>query len=135
MPRYRVFYLKDELGRRFRELPPGSVRKQIKAKDYHLAGEIDAPTEYAVWKALQDPAAALGGEARALAVGDALERDDGKLQLCVFGGFEDVTWWVPAPEVVPAEPGATADCADSAEMGSPEGGGLPAGVEEPKEAT
>jgi hypothetical protein len=100
MPRYRVFYLRDDLSLRFRELPPASPRKELKARDYELAGEMEAAGPYAVWQALQSP----GSEAcplavrRPFAVGDAVEQVEGQLQLCVFGGFEDAAWWTTGIE-------------------------------------
>ncbi len=103
MPRYRVFYLKEELSRRFRELPAASVRKQLKPKDYTLAGEIEAANDYAAWQALQAPEAALPGAGicRPFAVGDALEREEGKPLLCQFGGFEEAAWWTPEQAAAP----------------------------------
>lgn len=103
MAKYRVFYLKDELSRRFRDLPASAVRKQLKSKDYALVAEMEAANEYAAWQALQAPDAALPGEkiARPLCVGDVLEREDGKPLLCLFGGFEEAAWWTPE---TPGEP-------------------------------
>lgn len=99
MPRYRVYCLRDDLSRRFRELPPSTVHKQLKQREYELAGELEAANPYAAWRALQSP----GSEEsplslrRSFAVGDLLEQEDGKLQLCLFGGFEDASWWTPPP--------------------------------------
>ena len=116
MPRYRVFYLKEELSRRFRELPAASVRKQLKPKDYIPVAEMEAANEYAAWRALQAPDAA-GPDAkgrRAFTVGDVLEREDGKLLLCLFGGFEEATWWSPEAEGThSAEGGNTEDAANA----------------------
>lgn len=97
MPKYRVFYLKDELSRRFRDLPAAAVRKQLKPKNYTMAGEIEAPNDYAAWQALQAPEAALPGAKirRPFGVGDVLEREEAKPLLCLFGGFEEAAWWTP----------------------------------------
>lgn len=97
MAKYRVFYLKEELSRRFRDLPAATVRKQLKPKDYTMAGELEAPNDYAAWQALQAPETALPDAKirRPFAVGDALEREEGKPLLCLFGGFEEATWWTP----------------------------------------
>lgn len=115
MPKYRVFYLKDELSRRFQELPPLSIRSQLKPKDYTLVAEIEAANEYAAWQALRAEAAEGAGAKlpRRFAVGDVLEREEGKPRLCLFGGFEDATWWAPeappppAPETVETSPPAS----------------------------
>lgn len=116
MPRYRVFYLKEELSRRFRELPAASVRKQLKPKDYSPVAEMEAANEYAVWRALQAPDAALpdAKTRRAFTVGDVLEREDGKPLLCLFGGFEEATWWSPEAEGARSADGGHAEDASNA---------------------
>lgn len=104
MPRYRVYYLREDLSRRFRELPAASVRKQLKQREYEQVGEIEAANAYAAWSALQtggSPECPLS-VARAFTVGDALEQDQGKLELCLFGGFEEVSWWTPPEPSAPA---------------------------------
>ena len=95
MPNYRVFYLKEDSSRRFQEMPAASVRKQLKTKDYTLVAQLEAANEYAVWQALQSP----GVAPRRFTVGDVLEPEEGKLLLCLFGGFEQAAWWVPEAEV------------------------------------
>ena len=121
MPRYRVFYLREEMSRRFQELPASSVKTRIKAKDYTPAVEIEAPNEYAAWQLLrqgeeaeagaQAGASERGGGAapRRFTVGDALETEDGRLRVCLYGGFEDAAWWMPdAAETSAAADGAPA---------------------------
>jgi len=112
MAKYRVFYLKDELSRRFRDLPAATARKQLKAKDYTLAGEIEAANDYAAWQALQAPEAALpDAKLRPFAVGDVLEREEGKPLLCLFGGFEEAAWWTPEQAETPPAAGEAQDAA------------------------
>jgi hypothetical protein len=99
MAKYRAFYLKDDVSRRFRELPAASVKTQIRARDYPVAVEVEADDEYGAWSLLQafgsgQPGAPAG---RAFGVGDALETEDARLLLCMFGGFEAASWWVPEP--------------------------------------
>ncbi len=98
MPNYRVFYLKEDLSRRFQETAAASARKQLRQRDYTLVTEISAPSEYAAWQALQSPGAA----PRRFAVGDVLEPEDGRPRLCLYGGFEEAAWWTP--EAVPNQP-------------------------------
>ncbi len=106
MALFRVLYLREDLSRRFRELGPASVKKQLKRKDYEQVAELEAANVYAAWRALQDggdPAPALP---RPFSVGDVLERDGEKPQLCTFGGFEEASWWTPPPpEPQPAAEG------------------------------
>ncbi len=113
MAKYRVFYLKDELSRRFRDLPAATARKQLKPKDYTLAGELEAANDYAAWQALQAPQAALPDAKlrRPFAVGDVLEREAGKPLLCLFGGFEEAAWWTPEQAETPAAAGEAQDAA------------------------
>jgi hypothetical protein len=99
MAKYRAFYLKDDVSRRFRELPAAFIKKQIRARDYPVTAEVEADDEYGAWRLLQDfgsgqPGAPAG---RAFGVGDALEAEDARLLLCMFGGFEAASWWVPEP--------------------------------------
>ena len=91
MSLYRVLFLREDLSRRFREMPAAAVKTRLREKDYAPALEIEAPNEYAAWQALQSPIE--GG--RRFTVGDVLEAPEGKLRLCLFGGFEEATWWTP----------------------------------------
>lgn len=126
MPKYRVYFLREDLSQRFRDLPPASVKKQIKEKDYEAVGEIEAANTYAAWQALR----AAGGEvdvpvlARPFNVGDVLEAEGARPELCLFGGFEEVAWWVPEPKAeAPAEPGQGASATAAADPA--EGTALP----------
>lgn len=125
MAKYRVHYLKDDLSRRFRELPAGSARKQLRARDYPVTTELEAENEYGAWSRLQAFSASEPGEAagRAFGVGDALEAETGKLLLCLFGGFEEASWWVQE---------VSADAAVPVAEGEAEAGAPPAPEREPK---
>jgi hypothetical protein len=68
----------------------------LKEKDYEAAGEVEAPSEYAVWKLLNE-------RADALHPGDVLEAllEDGvpgPLRIAKYIGFEPAIWWVPLPK-------------------------------------
>jgi hypothetical protein len=99
MAKYRAFYLKDDLSRRFRELPAASAKNQIRARDYPVTAEVEADDEYGAWSLLQAFGSGQPGAPaeRAFGVGDALEAEGGSLLLCTFGGFEAASWWVPEP--------------------------------------
>jgi len=116
MPRYRVYCLREDLSRRFRESPPSTLRKQPKQREYELAGELDAANPYAAWRSLQSPGSQESPLAvrRSFAVGDVLEQEDGKLQLCLFGGFEEASWWTPPPAESEAQAEAPVDGAQPA---------------------
>lgn len=94
MPVYRVLYLKDQAAiDRFRSQPPTEAAITVKPKDYEQVGEIDTPSEYAAWQALQGPGAAERGW-RLMGVGDVLEIAGAKPRVCRFAGFHDAVWWV-----------------------------------------
>ena len=99
MPNYRVYYLKEELSRRMAEVPPGNVRRQLRQREYALVKEMDAPHEYAAWQALQQQSEL----PRRFSVGDVLE-SDGKLRLCLYGGFEDAAWEMRDPKPPGSQP-------------------------------
>ncbi len=82
--------MKDSPRQQFRWAPHVSGCAAVKPKDYDRQGEIEALHEYDAWKALRDA----GG---ALAVGDLLEADPGRLSICKYVGFEPAQW--VAPEV------------------------------------
>ena len=126
MPRYRVFYLKAELSKRFRELPAASVRRQLRPRDYTEGGELEAANEYAAWQALRSADAGAPVEQaarRPFAVGDVIEPEGGKPLLCLYGGFEEATWWVP--EAVPAGVGEGAAGPEPAGPPKPGAGAAP----------
>ncbi len=91
MPLYRIYRMKDSPRLQFRWAPHVSGCASVKPKDYEQRGEIEALHEYDAWKALRD-----SGEA--LAVGDLLETDAGRLSICKYVGFEPAQWVVPEPK-------------------------------------
>ena len=71
MPLYNLFYLRDSQIQKFREAPPKPRPYRLRIRDYNEAGEIEAPTPYAVWKRLRDEPEARHGR-REFGVGDVL---------------------------------------------------------------
>ncbi|MCY4585663.1 MAG: hypothetical protein OXB98_06445 [Bryobacterales bacterium] len=71
MPFYKLFYLRDSQIQKFRESPPKPRPYRLRIRDYNEAGEIEAPTPYAVWKRLRDEPEARHGR-REFGVGDVL---------------------------------------------------------------
>jgi hypothetical protein len=106
MPLYRIYRMKDSPRQQFRWAPHVSGCASVKPKDYDQQGEIEALHEYDAWKSLRE-----SGEA--LAVGDLLEADGGRVSICKYVGFEPAQWVLPEPK---APAGATpADAASLAE--------------------
>lgn len=105
MPSYRIHRLKPHLRQPFRYAPHVSGTAAVKPRDYQEDGEVEAPTPYAAFFALQD-------SSEPLEVGDLLEHD-GELRIFKFVGFEAAEWVqpelkeAPSPEGPPA-PGAAA---------------------------
>jgi hypothetical protein len=100
MPRYRIYYLKESQRRHFRHAPPAAGPVKLKMKDYEAGGDIVAAGPYAAWKQMRDEQ----NERRPIAVGDALESENGALLVCEYVGFEEAQWSLPeAPQ--PASPG------------------------------
>ena len=106
MPLYRIYRMKDSPRQQFRWAPHVSGCASVKPKDYEQRGEIEALHEYDAWKLLRE-----SGEA--LAVGDLLEADAGRLSICKYVGFEPAEWILPEPKTstepladapTPAEP-------------------------------
>lgn len=60
----------------------------VKVKDYEAGGEIDAPSVYGAWTALQS-------SDHPLEVGDLLEDPQGVLRIFKYVGFEEARWFVP----------------------------------------
>ncbi len=118
MPKYRVYFLREDLSQRFRDLATISVKKQLKAKDYEEVGQIEAANTYAAWQMLRagDGEAGVPTLPRPFNVGDVLEREGGQPELCLFGGFEEASWWVPEPKAeAPPEPGQSANATAAGE--------------------
>jgi hypothetical protein len=91
MPLYRIYRMKDSPRQQFRWAPHVSGCASVKPKDYEQRGEIEALHEYDAWKSLRE-----SGEA--LAVGDLLEADAGRLSICKYVGFEPAQWILPEPK-------------------------------------
>jgi hypothetical protein len=85
MPAYRIHRLKETQRQQFRCAPHSSGATSVKARDYHQAGLVEAPGEYAAWTTLR-------GSEQAVQVGDLLEREDGILYICKYVGFEEAHW-------------------------------------------
>jgi len=102
MPRYRIFRLQPERRTAFQEKPPKAPPYRLKPAHYEPAGEIEAPSPYAAWKALQEgdeeqEQEAEGDAPRPLSVGDALESGDSGLLVCNFWGFDRAQWQEQQP--------------------------------------
>ncbi len=90
MRAYRIYRMKESARQQFRWAPHVSGRASVKRKDYDEDGRVEATSEYAAWKQLQQ-------SRQPLAVGDLLEPEGGELLICKYIGFEPAEWWVPAP--------------------------------------
>jgi hypothetical protein len=88
MPSYRIHRLREAQKQQFRWAPHTNGATEVKVRDYLDGGEVEAAGEYAAWAALQ-------GSDRALAVGDLLEKNDGRLFICKYVGFEEARWVMP----------------------------------------
>jgi hypothetical protein len=91
MPLYRIYRMKDSPRQQFRWAPHVSGCASVKPKDYDQQGEIEALHEYDAWKSLRE-------SGQALAVGDLLEADAGRLSICKYVGFEPAQWILPEPK-------------------------------------
>ena len=91
MPHYKLFYLLDSQIQKFRESPPKPKPYSLRIRDYQEAGEIEAPTPYAVWKRLRDEPEARHGR-RELGVGDVLESEPSSLFILNHWGFDKAEW-------------------------------------------
>lgn len=96
MPRYRVHRIKEAPGESFRWAAHTGGLAVVKPRDYEPAGELDAATPYAAWKAL-------AAANQPLHPGDLLEivNSDGApgdLQIAKYIGFEPAQWYVPEPK-------------------------------------
>ena|SRR5436305_3876176 len=94
MPVFRIHRMKDAPRQQFRWAPHVAGVASVKPKDYEAAAEIEAENEYAAW-------ALLRSQEPGLQVGDILETPQGELRLFKYVGFDEATWFIPAP---PAEP-------------------------------
>jgi len=85
---YRIFRMKEATRQQFRWAPHTSGATPVKPKDFEPAGEVQSPTVYSAWSALQ-------ASDRALEVGDLLESADGELRIYKYVGFEVANWVLP----------------------------------------
>jgi hypothetical protein len=88
MPLFKIHRLRDALLQQFRWAPHTAGASQVKPKDYHEEGQIEAPGAYAAWSALRD-------SEQALRVGDILEDENGVLRIYKYVGLEEAQWIVP----------------------------------------
>lgn len=88
MPLYRIHRMKETARQNFRWAPHTAGTASAKLKDYEVAGEIEAPSVYGAWTALQS-------SDRPLEVGDMLEDSSGVLRIFKYVGFEEARWLVP----------------------------------------
>ncbi len=102
MPSFKVYRIKDNAYQQFRWAPHTAGASQVKPRDYAEAGQVEAPSAYAAWKALNE-----SGEP--LRVGDILEDGGGTLRICKYVGFEEAQWVVPEPKPAEASPGGPAE--------------------------
>lgn len=79
--------MKENPRQQFRWAPHVSGAANAKAKDYELAGEVEAENEYAAWALLRD-------SGKPMTVGDILELPEGQLRICKYVGFEEARWFV-----------------------------------------
>ena len=87
MATYQIHRLKTHLRQQFRFAPHVSGVSNVKARDYELAGTVDAASPYAAFFAMRDLP-------NALEVGDLLE-SNGALRILKFVGFEEAQWVIP----------------------------------------
>jgi hypothetical protein len=88
MPAYRIHRLKERQRQQYRWAPHTSGAASAKPGDYQENGSVEAPSAYGAWALLRD-------SDQALAVGDLLESEEGKLYICKYIGFEEARWALP----------------------------------------
>lgn len=74
----------------------------MRPRDYEPAGEVEAGTAYEAWSVLK-------ASDRSLRVGDLLESEDGRLNVCKYVGFEEASWVIPEPKPVSGPAPAAAE--------------------------
>jgi hypothetical protein len=94
--RFRIHKLKPAAREVFRWSAHTGGQAAVKEKDYEAAGEIEAASEYAAWKLLNE-------RGEPLYPGDLLEcipanGDSGPLKIAKYIGFEPAVWWIPVPK-------------------------------------
>jgi hypothetical protein len=103
MPVFKIHRLRDSAQEHFRWAAHTSGATEVRPKDYHEAGQVEAPNVYSAWTSLREADTPLR-------VGDVLELDSGELRICKYVGFEEARW--VQPEQVPAPEGSppVSDC-------------------------
>jgi hypothetical protein len=98
MPAYQIYRLKEIPRQQFRWAPHTPGVTVVKLKDYAAGPAVQAASPYALWLDLR-------GSDQAIAVGDVIEQDGGKLRIFKYIGFEEAQWYVPEPvALATAEP-------------------------------
>lgn len=95
---FKIHRIREQAAAQFRFAPHTSGPATVKQRDYELAGEVEAPSAYALFNQLRDTP-------NALRVGDILELPDGSLRIFKFVGLEEAAWFIAAPRPdAPAQP-------------------------------
>ncbi len=91
MPLYRILYLLPEYAANFREKHPRNPPYLLRESHYEEGLAVEAQTPYELWQNMrQQPETE--ESPRALDVGDAVLKEDGKLLVCNFWGFDPAEW-------------------------------------------
>jgi len=97
MPVFKIHRLRDYAQEHFRWAAHTSGATEVRPKDYHLAGQVEALNAYSAWTNLRETGTPLR-------VGDVLELENGELRICKYVGFEEARWVQPEPAPVPEGP-------------------------------
>jgi hypothetical protein len=93
---FRIHKMREAAREAFRWSAHTGGQAVVKQKDYEAAGEIEAVSEYAAWKLLQERGQSLQpGDVLELIAADSMP---GQLKIFKYIGFEPAIWWVPAPK-------------------------------------
>jgi hypothetical protein len=91
MPSFQIYRLREVQRQQFRWAPHASGVTEVKPRDYDKKESIEAATVYAAWNSLRDSEHQLG-------IGDVLEDENGRLQICKYVGFEEARWALSQPK-------------------------------------
>ena len=80
MASFKIHRLRDSQFQQFRWAPHATGACQVKPRDYHEEGQVEAPGLYAAWNLLRD-------SGQPLRIGDLLEDEGGGLRICKYVGF------------------------------------------------
>jgi hypothetical protein len=98
MPLFKIHRLRDSQLQQFRWAPHTAGTCQVRPRDYHESGQIEAPGLYAAWNALRV-------SEQPLRIGDILEDEKGALRICKYVGLEEAQWVIPEPQPPDANAG------------------------------